>query len=81
MLEKGKWTLDLGEVHDFAEVFCNSQSCGVKLWGPFRFELPLKIGANIIQVAVTNSLANQMDDLALPSGMDMSRTCRLASLL
>lgn len=73
-LDKGKWTLDLGEVHDFAEVSCNSQSCGVRLWGPFRFELPLKIGANIIQVAVTNSLANQMEDLALPSGMDLRRT-------
>ena len=69
MLENGTWMLDLGEVHDFAEVFCNGTSCGVRLWGPFRFELPLKPGLNTLRVAVTNSMANRMEGASLPSGI------------
>jgi hypothetical protein len=69
MLESGTWTLDLGEVHDFAEVFCNGKSCGVRLWGPFRFELSLKPGLNRLRIEVTNSMANRMESKSLPSGM------------
>ncbi|MFQ6040276.1 MAG: glycosyl hydrolase [Candidatus Poribacteria bacterium] len=69
MLESGTWMLGLGEVHDFAEVFCNGISCGVRLWGPFRFELPLKPGLNKLRVEVTNSMANRMEGASLPSGM------------
>ncbi|MFC1716753.1 glycosylhydrolase-like jelly roll fold domain-containing protein, partial [Candidatus Poribacteria bacterium] len=69
MLDDGKWTLNLGEVHDFAEVFCNDVPCGVELWGPFRFGLALKSGANTLWVAVTNSMANRMGNASLPSGM------------
>lgn len=69
MLGSGSWRLDLGEVCDFAEVFCNDSACGVKLWGPFRFELPLKQGSNKLQIHVTNSMANRMENAALPSGI------------
>ncbi|MFH1006270.1 MAG: glycosylhydrolase-like jelly roll fold domain-containing protein [Candidatus Latescibacterota bacterium] len=69
MVDRGTWTLDLGEVHDFAEVFCNGISCGVRLWAPFRFMLPIKPGANVLHVSVTNSMANRMEGAALPSGM------------
>ena len=68
------WTLDLGEVRDFAEVFLNGDSRGVRLWAPFRFELPLKPGRNTVRVGVTNSMFNQMEggragNSPLPSGM------------
>jgi len=66
---EGKWNLDLESVHDFAEVVCNNVSCGVKLWKPFRFEIPIKPGHNNIQIAVTNSMANRMEDKPLPSGI------------
>ncbi|MBC8228624.1 hypothetical protein H8E77_03635 [bacterium] len=69
MLNSGTWTLDLGEVHDFAELCCNGISCGVRLWKPFRFELPLKSGLNQLRVAVTNSMANRMEGASLLSGM------------
>lgn len=74
VLAQGTWTLDLGEVHDFAEIFCNGDSCGVRLWAPFRFELPLKPGRNILRVAVTNSMFNRMEggragNSPLPSGI------------
>jgi len=69
MIQDGKYILDLGEVHDFAEVCCNGKSCSVRLWKPFRFEVPLKKGFNSLNIAVTNSMANRMKDAALPSGM------------
>jgi len=69
MLGSGTWTLDLGEVHDFAAVFCNGKSCGVRLWGPFRFELSLKPGLNRLRVEVTNSMANRLEGVSLPAGM------------
>jgi hypothetical protein len=61
MRAQGTWTLDLGEVRDFAEVSLNGDSCGVRLWAPFRFELPLKPGSNSLRVAVTNSMFNRME--------------------
>jgi hypothetical protein len=69
MIDDGKWILNLGEVHDFVEVFCNGKHCGVKLWGPFRFNLPLKEGFNVIKALVTNSMANRMENAGLPSGL------------
>ncbi len=69
MLNSGTWTLNLGAVHNFVEVFCNDASCGVKLWGPFRFGPKLKPGTNTLRLAVTNSMANKMENASLPSGM------------
>jgi len=75
MLDNGTWRLDLGKVYDFAEVFCNDISCGVRLWVPFRFPafssvgLALKPGINRLRVAITNSMANRMGGESLPSGM------------
>jgi len=69
MLESGSFSIDLGDVCDFAEVFCNDTSCGVRLWQPFQFEVPLKPGLNRLRVAVTNSMANRMEGASLPSGM------------
>jgi len=67
--EDGDWILDLGEVHDFAEVFCNDVHYGVRLWGPFRFKIPLKQGHNILRILVTNSMANRIDNASLQSGI------------
>jgi hypothetical protein len=69
ILDGKEWALNLGKVHDFAEVFCNDLPCGVRLWEPFRFEIPLKSGQNTLQVSVTNSMANQMEKASLSSGM------------
>jgi len=69
MLEDAQWILDLGEVHDFAEVYCNGVNCGVKLWGSFRFALNLKPGKNVLRVNVTNSLANKFEKESVRSGI------------
>ncbi|SDY03441.1 alpha-L-rhamnosidase [Evansella caseinilytica] len=63
--------LDLGEVHEIADVSINGQEIGVKMWAPYRFTLErhhLK-PRNRLRITVTNSLANQMDRLPLKSGL------------
>ncbi|MCZ8513730.1 glycosyl hydrolase [Paenibacillus filicis] len=64
-------TLDLGDVHEIAEVRINGQAAGVAMWHPYtvRIDHLVKQGANELSVAVTNSLANRMDGAALPSGL------------
>ncbi len=69
MLYNAKWILELDEVHDFAEVYCNDSICGVRLWNPFRFELDFKLGINRIKILVTNSLANKYDKETIKSGI------------
>lgn len=64
-------TLDLGEVQEIAHVWINGQEIGVKMWAPYTFELGnvLRKGDNSIRVKVTNTKANDMDKVSLPSGL------------
>ncbi len=66
---KGKLILDLGEVHDFAEVYCNDIYIGVRLWSPFQFSLPEGISKTKLKIFVTNSIANQIENAVLTSGI------------
>lgn len=52
--------LDLGEVHETAEVIFNGQNLGVKYWGERQFDLTdvLKEGENDLVVKVTTLLFN-----------------------
>jgi hypothetical protein len=63
--------LDLGEVHEIAEVRINGREAGVAMWAPYTFDIlhTLQHGTNRITVAVTNSLANRYDSAAQPSGL------------
>ncbi|TDQ38318.1 glycosyl hydrolase [Aureibacillus halotolerans] len=64
--------LDLGQVHDIAQVFINGYEVGVKMWAPYRFGIDgalLREGSNTLAIHVTNTMANQMDDAMLPSGL------------
>lgn len=53
--------LDLGVVSHMAAVRVNGRNAGTRLWSPYRFEITslLKPGANRVEVAVTNTLANR----------------------
>src|SRR5690625_57325 len=66
-----KVMLDLGEVYEIAEVWLNGQEVGVKMWAPYHFEIGeyLVDGDNELRIKVTNSRANEMDQLSLPSGL------------
>jgi hypothetical protein len=67
----GQVMLNLGEVHELAQVWINSQEAGIKMWKPYNFEISnfLHPGQNRIRVDVTNSLANKMNLALLPSGL------------
>lgn len=64
--------LDLGEVHEIADVSINGMQLGTKMWSPYTFNVPvdfLKPGKNMVTIKVTNSTANQMDHARLKSGL------------
>jgi hypothetical protein len=64
------WTLDLGEVHEVAEVSVNGTALPPRLWSPYRYDVTpaLRPGANAIVVKVTNTGANSHGQ-PTPSGL------------
>ncbi|GAA4814725.1 hypothetical protein GCM10023330_23190 [Litoribaculum gwangyangense] len=61
--EVGKQTfLDLGEVANIAELWCNGEKVGVKWAPPFRFDISNHInkGENTLEIKVTNTWRNQL---------------------
>jgi hypothetical protein len=65
-----RWTLDLGEVHEVAEVEVNGSGLGSRLWAPYRLDVTaaLKPGRNRVRVRVTNTGANVRGEV-LASGL------------
>ncbi|MET0235395.1 MAG: glycosyl hydrolase [Kibdelosporangium sp.] len=65
-----RWILDLGEVHDVAEVVVNGSATGSRLWSPYLVDVTaaLRPGGNVIRVRVTNTGANARGQV-LPSGL------------
>ncbi|GAB2567498.1 glycosylhydrolase-like jelly roll fold domain-containing protein [Gracilibacillus alcaliphilus] len=64
--------LDLGVVHQIASVCINQQEIGVQMWAPYQWVIPsdyLRVGENSVSIDVRNSIANQMDKIALPAGL------------
>ncbi|HEX6606929.1 MAG TPA: hypothetical protein VF276_08450, partial [Chloroflexia bacterium] len=55
----GRLMLDLGRVRGTAEVTVNGQSCGVRVWSPYRFDITAaaQVGQNTVEVLVCNTLA------------------------
>ncbi|WP_347838431.1 glycosyl hydrolase [uncultured Draconibacterium sp.] len=61
--------LQLGKVHNIAEVILNNKNCGVAWTAPFRVDISnaLKEGQNQLKIRVTNTWANRiMGDHKLP---------------
>jgi hypothetical protein len=54
--------LDLGEVHDVAEVWINNRKVASLLMRPYRVDVApyLKIGSNHFEIVVTNTLRNRL---------------------
>ncbi len=67
--QEQRLTLDLGIVHESAEVTLNDQVIGKRAWAPYHYDLTpaIRQGINCLKVRVTNTLANQWLDLATRS--------------
>jgi hypothetical protein len=54
--------METTDVHEGDEVFVNSQSCGIQIAPPFRFDMSrfLKGGENHIQIEVATTLERQV---------------------
>jgi len=63
--------IDLGKVCEVAQLFINGHEAGIKLWGPYVFNIKefVQRGLNTIEVKVTNSLANRINKAKLDSGL------------
>ncbi len=71
------WTLDLGDVHDMADVEVNKQLLATLWQPPFQTDVSsvLRTGDNKLQVTVVNSWLNRyLGDLHLPPAL---RTCTI----
>ncbi len=69
--------LDLGDVHELAEVKVNGQSCGITWSPPFRVDISraVKPGSNRLEIDVVNFWPNRIiGDLALPPGQRLTKT-------
>ena len=56
------WDLDLGEVHDVAEVWVNGRKAATLLLAPYRVDVTpyLQAGTNHLEIIVTNPLRNRL---------------------
>ena len=62
---EGDALLDLGEVKWCASVRLNGVDLGSRFFGPFRWQVALKKGRNVLEVTVANLLVNQVGDDAI----------------
>ena len=60
----GRIRLDLGTVHSAAQVWVNDKPCGMRLWGPYEFDVSgaARTGINEIRVRVANQINNSYGD-------------------
>jgi hypothetical protein len=64
--EKNKqWEIDVGEIHESAEVFVNGEKAGCVWTTPFRLNISgyLKNGSNILELRVANKSQNRIIDM------------------
>ena len=54
----GKAVLDLGRVCWCCRATLNGEELPAKFWGPFRWEVELRPGENVLEVTVANTMAN-----------------------
>ncbi len=66
-----KAELDLGKVHEIAQVTFNNREAGVQMWTPYTFDVTdlIKEGENILIIEVKNTLANKICGRSLTSGL------------
>ncbi len=76
-IKNSKLFLDLGDVHEIAEVKVNGKSCGTVWSPPWRVEVTdaLKSGENKLQIEVVNFWPNRIiGDASLPNEQRLTQT-------
>lgn len=68
---QGPTVLDLGRVCDIAELTVNGKTLPAKCWKPYRWDIAdyLQIGENHLQIAIINTMANELTEEKAPSGL------------
>lgn len=63
--------LDLGTVHEIAELIINNQVIDVRMWAPYQFDISgmLHEGENTLKINVSNTPANKLEKKKLASGI------------
>ncbi len=77
--KSGKLWLEITCVEDCVEPIWNGSSLGVRMWEPYRWELTHNLSTNLLEIRVTNRLANLIMKKRLPSGL--LGEIRIASVL
>ncbi len=69
--QDGRVVLDLGEVKDCAEVYLNGELLDSLVWRPYRVDITGKIKqrSNLLEVVVSNTVANKFEGKDIPSGL------------
>ena len=65
----GENALELGDVGGTVELRIDGQPCGHRTWAPFRFDFTPLHGRHRLELCVENTLANQLEAQAAPSGL------------
>jgi hypothetical protein len=75
--EKTRIALDLGAVHDLAQVRLNGKDLGILWTSPFRVDVTpaVRPGKNVLEIDVVNQWPNRLiGDSALPAGKRLTST-------
>jgi hypothetical protein len=69
-----RYTLDLGRVHLYTEIWVNGSPCDTQLWVPYRADIAahLRNGQNEIAVVVANSAACARRHMLVDEGMALA---------
>lgn len=69
-----RYTLDLGRVCFYAEIWVNGMLCGARIWAPYRADISehLRDGHNEIAVVAANSAACERRHMLVDEGMALA---------
>lgn len=60
---------DLGEVHGVARAWADGEYLGCRYWAPYIFTMPARSNPTHLKIEVTNTPANALDGIPVPSGV------------
>lgn len=68
----GKAKLALGKILGVCSVKLNGKQLGKRIWEPFEYDLELRKGINILEITVSNTMANLLDCYQAGGGLPLT---------